>query len=354
MKNLKKIMALALALMLVFALCACGGSDNGGSGDAAASGETLGTFAQQKKDITSETVKIWYIPMSTAMENTPVITKAMEDAVAAYENVEITTFDAQFDPNTQITLINDAITQGVDGIIVQCADATALNSVIEEAEDAGIVVFTMNIGNTASPTLFMCNSDYNAGYQAAEYLDNKLGGEGNLIILDVPAAIKETCRMGTGFEDYCDEHGCFTLLENVGFDTTIENGYTYMRDLLTKYDDIDLVYCTNDNQAIGAYQAIKEAGREGDGIILFGYEGQPAALDAIKQGNIYGTSYSDPYYESFVQTCMMLYCIQTGINSNVLGYEYTPFIELGTTIVTADNIDEIIASTHWDLSQYGY
>ena len=79
-----------------------------------------------------------------------------------------------------------------------------------------------------------------------------------------------------------------------------------------------------------------------------------AALDAIKQGNIYGTSYSDPYYESFVQTCMMLYCIQTGINSNVLGYEYTPFIELGTTIVTADNIDEIIASTHWDLSQYGY
>ena len=49
-------------------------------------------------------------------------------------------------------------------------------------------------------------------------------------------------------------------------------------------------------------------------------------------------------------------CIRdrTGITGNELGFEYAPTVELGTTIVTAENIDEIIADTQWDMSAYGY
>lgn len=346
---MKKAIAITLALVMLMALCACGGE----SGNEAGAGGD-GTYAAINKDPMKDEIVISYIPMSTAMENTPVIQKGMEDAVAVYGNVKINTYDAQFDPNTQITLINEAITQGVDGIIVQCADAAALNSVIAEAEAAGIVVFTMNIGNSAQSSLFMYNSDYNAGWEAAAYMDNYLNGEGNYIILDCDPAIKETCRVGTGFEDYCDQNGVFNLLENVGMMTTVENAYTAMRDLLTKYDDIDFVYCVNDNQAIGAYQAIKEAGREDEGILLFGYEGQPMGLDAVKKGTMFATSYSDPYYEAFSMTNILLFCIEMGINSSELGLEYTPTLELHTTIVTADNIDEILKGTHWDMSSFGY
>jgi len=346
---LKKSIAIILALVMVLSLCACGSS---GSADAETP-EAAG-LAAPKKDPAKDEIVISYIPMSTAMENTPVIQQGMLDAVAVYDNVTINTYDAQFDPNTQITLINEAITQGVDGIIVQCADAAALNNVIAEAEAAGVVVFTMNIGNTAQSSAFICNSDYNAGWEAAEYMDNYLGGEGNYLILDCDPAIKETCRMGTGFEDYCDANTNFNLLENVGMMTTVENAYNTMRDLLTKYDDIDFVYCVNDNQGIGAYQAIKEAGREDEGILLFGYEGQPMALDAIKQGTMFATSYSDPYYEAFTMTNMMLYSIMLGINSATLGLEFTPSLELHTTIVTSENIDEVIKGTHWDMSSFGY
>ena len=346
---LKKTIAIVLALIMVLSLCACGSSGSAEPEEPAAAGLTA-----PKKDPTKDEIVISYIPMSTAMENTPVIEQGMLDAVAVYDNVTINTYDAQFDPNTQITLINEAITQGVDGIIVQCADAAALNNVIAEAEAAGIVVFTMNIGNTAQSSAFICNSDYNAGWAAAEYMDNYLGGEGNYIILDCDPAIKETCRMGTGFEDYCEEKGVFTLLESIAQPTLVEQAYSAMRDLLTKYDDIDFVYCVNDNQAIGAYQAIKEAGREDDGILLFGYEGQPMALDAIKRGTMFATSYSDPYYEAFTMTNMMVYNIMLGINSASLGLEFTPSLELSTTIVTAENIDEIIKGTHWDMSKFGY
>lgn len=345
---LKKILAIVLALMMVMSLCACGGS-----GDTAEPSSEAGLSAP-KKDPATDKIVISYIPMSTAMENTPVIEQGMKDAVAVYSNVTINTYDAQFDPNTQITLINEAITQGVDGIIIQCADAAALNNVIAEAEEAGVVVYTMNIGNTAQASAFICNSDYNAGWEAAEYMNEYLGGEGNYIILDCDPAIKETCRMGTGFEDYADDNTNFNLLENVGMVTTVENAYNTMRDLLTKYDDIDFVYCVNDNQGIGAYQAIKEAGRDDEGILIFGYEGQPMALDAIKQGTMFATSYSDPYYEAYAMTNMMIYSIMLGINSSTLGLEFTPSLELHTTIVTADNIDEVIKGTHWDMTSFGY
>ena len=347
MKNRKAIVAIVLTLVMVFALTACGETKTGGEG-----GGNIAVSAQRTKDIYKDPIVINYIPMSTAMENTPVIVSAMKDALACYPNVTLNVYDTQFDPNNQITLINEAITQGVDGIIVQCADSVALNRVIDEAEAAGIVVFTMNIGNTASPSMHITNSDYRAGYEAAAFLDGYLGGEGNLIILDVAPEIKETCPVATGFEDYIDEHGVFNLLENVGMVTLVEQAYNAMRDLLTKYSDIDLIYCANDNQSIGAYQAIKEAGRENEGIIIFGFEGQPTALDAIKKGTVFGTSYSDPYYESFVMTCMLLHYIELGINSQKLGLEYTPSLELGVTIVTAENIDAIIANTHWDMSAY--
>jgi ABC-type sugar transport system substrate-binding protein len=349
MKYLKRVISSICILAMIFCMFSgCSDSGSGGGGDSG------GSYSQRAKDPMNDEIVISYIPMSTAQENTPIIEAAFKEAFSIYDNITINTYDAQFDPNTQITLINEAITQGVDGIVIQCADASALNNVIREAEEAGIVVITMNIGNTATPTAYVYNSDYAAGWDAAEYLDEYLNGEGNVVILDVEAAIKETCRVATGFEDYCAEKGCFNILENVGMVTSIENGNMTMRDLLTKYDDIDLVYCVNDNQAIGAYQAIKDAGREDDGIIIFGYEGAPAGLAAIKNGEIFGTSYSDPYYESFLIAHMMLYFIQTGITGNELGFEYAPTVELGTTIVTAENIDEIIADTHWDMSAYGY
>jgi ABC-type sugar transport system substrate-binding protein len=65
---------------------------------------------------------------------------------------------------------------------------------------------------------------------------------------------------------------------------------------LTKYSDIDVLYCVNDNTAIGAAQAIAAAGRQNAGIVIWGYSGTPAALDAIAQGKITpAPAYSDHF-----------------------------------------------------------
>jgi ABC-type sugar transport system substrate-binding protein len=358
----RRILLLMLVLILTPALfAACGQSESaqtesdGDVGSTSESGAPAG-FTNPSADIRNEEFTIAFIPLSTAQENVPILIQGMEDALAVYPNAKLQTYDAQFDPNTQISLINECVTQGVNGVIVYAADATALNSTIKEAEEAGVVVFTMNTGCTGDRTAHILNSDYKAGLEAAEYLAGVAPADSNVVILDVVAELKPTCTMGTAFEDFMADTGTFNDLEGIGIPmTSVENSVTAMRDLLTKYQDIDIVYTVNDNCAIGAAQAIEAAGRAGDGIIIWGYEGTPAALDAIQKGTIYGTSYSDPYNEGLVSVSMLLFCINTGISShNLGGFGYTPMVELATVPVTKENIASVIKSTHWDLSSYGY
>ena len=166
--------------------------------------------------------------------------------------------------------------------------------------------------------------------------------------------IGQAC-MGTAVEDYAAETGHFNILEDYAMDLTdVEQGYNATSELLTKYPDIDVIYSVNDNSAIGAYQAIVAAGKEDDGILIWGYTGMPNALDAIAQGHMYGTSYTDPYYEGYAAMVMALMSIQTGANSVSMGNEFFANIVLPTQIVTQENVLDVIKGTHWDMSAYNY
>ena len=333
---------IALACASVFILCA---------------GSTAAFAAEEPfVDINNgEKATIVYIPMSTGQEDFKYIVAGMEEAIGLYPNVELVTYDAGFNPTTQSDLLNECITQGVDAIFINSMDATALNSTLQEAEEAGIVVISINNGCTAVHTAHIMNTDYQAGWDAAEYLDAQLPDDANVVILDVNAGLKPTCRMGTAFEDYAAETGHFNILEDYAMDLTdVEQGYNATSELLTKYPDIDVIYSVNDNSAIGAYQAIVAAGKEDDGILIWGYTGMPNALDAIAKGQMYGTSYTDPYYEGYAAMVMALMSIQTGANSVSMGNEFFANIVLPTQIVTQENVLDVIKGTHWDMSAYNY
>lgn len=351
MKKTKRILAMLMALALCLAMLA--GCGEGDDSNAAGGGEAKTAPVVDINNGAAATIA--YIPMSSGQEDYAYIVQGMEEALGLYPNVRLVTYDAGFNPTTQSDLLNECITQGVNAIFINSMDATALNGTIAEAEAQGITVISINNGCSGVHTAHIMNTDYNAGYEAAEYLDGKLDDDANVVILDVNAGLKPTCRMGTGFEDYAAETGHFNVLEDYAQDLTgVEDGYNATSELLAKYDDIDVIYSVNDNGAIGAYQAVVAAGRENDGIIIWGYTGTPAALDAIAQGQIYGTSYTDPYYEGYAAMCLALMCIQGGVTAPSMNNEFFANIVLPTTIVTSDNIMDIIAMTHWDMSDYDY
>ncbi|MDR2486388.1 MAG: sugar ABC transporter substrate-binding protein, partial [Clostridiales Family XIII bacterium] len=325
-----------------------GGGGNDGGDAVSASG-----FAQPAKDINKGDYKIAFIPLGASGPTIPMTLEGYQDAVGGEgSNIKIEVFDSQFDTTNQINIMNECITQGFDAIILEPNDANALNDVMAQAEAAGIPVVTRNVGATGPRTGHVLNSDYRAGWDAGAYIKENadVPEKAKVLMLDVVADLKPTTRMGTGFEDFLKQETAWELLETQAVENTSqENANTIMRDLLTKYDDIDIVYTVNDDCAMGALQAIESAGRQKEGIIIWGYEGHPNALVAIKEGRLYGTSYADVYQQSYATMMQVLYFIQTGITAKALGFEYYPTIEFKTFPCTVENYEEILRYTHWDL-----
>ena len=342
---MKRAVTVILTLVLIAAcLAGCGNK----TGDSTAN--SRGGFALTGKDISSDKVQIAFIPMSTAGQVNVIVQQAADKIMDTYPNIAINFFDAGFDPNTQITLINECITQKYDAIVMECVDATALAPVIKEAEDAGVVVITSNMGCDAIHTLHIESDSYQGGWVSGEALIKMLGGKGKILLIDVPAPIAVTTTFCKGFEDYSESFPDVEILEyvNLGFDAMGQEGaYNMMRDLLTKYDEINAVYTPDDNFALGVIQAINEAGRKGEGILVWGTEIQPGGIEAVLSGELTGSCWTDRYGSLYNAFSYAVYFAQTGINSKALGYSKTPSIFSGFVAVTRDNIEDILPLTRW-------
>jgi ribose transport system substrate-binding protein len=177
----------------------------------------------------------------------------------------------------------------------------------------------------------------------------ELGGKGNLLLLDVPPEQAASTTFCKGFEDYVNQNNPdANILEYINLaGNAQEDAYNAMRDLLTKYDDIDGVYAPDDNFGLGIVQAIQEAGRLDENIVVWGTDVQPGGIDAVLAGVLGGSCWSDRYSALYAAFTHALYFAQTGITAASLGYTETPTIYARFVAVTQDNINEILPLTRW-------
>ncbi|MDR1067855.1 MAG: sugar ABC transporter substrate-binding protein [Clostridiales Family XIII bacterium] len=347
----KKLAVLGVAIIMTMAmiLTGCGGSsDPAGSSDTGNSDS--GSIQLTGKDISKETVKIAYIPMSMQGQTNELAKIAVKDVQATYPNLEIQYMEAERDAAKQNQLIAECIAQDFDAIIMEATDGEAVGPSIEQAEKAGIPVITSNVGSSALHTLHIENSSYQSGEVAAKAIIDRLGGKGNVILLDVPAEIKSVSLFGTGFEDYIAANSEIEIIgtENIpGFSQ--EEANTKMRALLTanKGTKIDAVFGVADEVALGAIDAINSEGRSGDGILVWGSDCIPLGIKAIKDGKLTGTNFPDQYGSVKTALNMALYFVETGVNSVSAGYETTPSIVRPFAPVDKDNVNAVEAQSHW-------
>lgn len=345
---MKKTIAILLALVLVVALFAgCGSSAAPAAAPEAAAPEAL---SFQGKDPYTEDIKIAFIPMSASGLNMNVNQQAIDAFVGAWEpyggHVTVTVFDCANDTSTQVSLVSEATVQGFDAIVLEPKDQTALNTVITEAEEAGIVVITENQGADACCTLHVESDSYSAGYVVGQGLIEAMGTSGKICLIDCPAVQLASTTFSKGFKDYLK---AYPDVEIVGYENcksySQEDAYTIMADMLTKYDEIDAVYAISDDMAAGCIQAIEAAGREG--IIVAGSGCKPSGIENIKAGRQCCTSWPDIYTVVTISLNSALQYIQAGVNGYKLGYETFPNIMNKIMLVDASNIDSIAPMTRW-------
>ncbi len=252
----------------------------------------MGAAAGEDKPGPDDKLKIGF-PISTT--DGFYVTKYIEryDEQIAERGYDSVMLDSKFDVATQVSQIDNLIAQDVDVIFFMANDGNAALPAMQKCDAAGIPVIAVHnklTEDAAAFTLGFAGANITTmGEGAGQLMDEALGGEGKIVIIN-----------GTPGESYAEtlKDGFMSQLsDGIEVLDTGDHGWdrskatTVMENFLTKYDDIDGVWASDDNTAIGAINAITAAGR--DGIQVVGINGQAEAWDYIKNGQMYGTVIQD-------------------------------------------------------------
>lgn len=255
--------------------------------------------------------KIGWSSMNNAQESMAYMTSIMEKMAAEY-GFELITFDGQNDPQKQTSDVNSAITQGCDALIIAPIDPSSQNPVMKRAMDQGLLVINVqNVVDDASCyDMYVGPDDVQAGQLAASYLIENLPEGGNVVMIEGNPG--ETCQINRakGFNGVMAGHPEFKMLESQAAQAwSTAEAMNIMDSFMSKYPEIDAVYCHWDIGVAAAMQAAEAAGRADD-IIFLGVDGVQAALDAIKSGGPFkSTALQDFDLASTAQTMATLACL---------------------------------------------
>lgn len=253
------------------------------------------------------------IGLSVSTQNNPFFVSLVEGAqeAATAAGATLTTVDAQDNVSKQVSDIEDLITRGVDVIIINPTDSAAVVTAVRQANAAGIPVITVDRAADGGEVAYHIASDNVAGGRmAAEFLCDRLGGQGSAVELEgIPGASAARDR-GAGFNEYMSE-SCqgvqIVARQTANFDRA--QGLSVMENILQAQAEIDGVFAHNDEMALGALQAIQGSGRE---IAVVGFDATPDAVQAVEQCRMAATVAQQPEVMGQTSVEQALQLIESG------------------------------------------
>ncbi|HEY8384986.1 MAG TPA: D-ribose ABC transporter substrate-binding protein, partial [Porticoccaceae bacterium] len=213
---------------------------------------------------------------------------------AAELGVTLRVVDAQDDPARQLAGIEDLIARGVDLILVNPTDSSAVVPAILAANRAGIPIITVDRGAEGGEVVAHIASDnVLGGRMAGEFIAELLGGKGKVVELEGIPGTSAARERGQGFNEVIATYPDIQVVarQEAGFDRA--RGLTVMENILQAQPEIDALFCHNDEMALGAIIAIQAAGRA-DKIKVVGFDATDDAVQAVKEGRMLATIAQQP------------------------------------------------------------
>lgn len=217
-------------------------------------------------------------------------TKSMKEAFSIENGYKLLFEDGQQKQANQITAIRTFIQQEVDYIVLAPVTENGWDTVLQEAKEAGIPVIVVDrMVDVESVSLFTCwvGSDFELeGKKATEWLkqytiEKNIASE-DIHIVNIQGNIGASAQIGrTKALRRAAEKNGWDLMEEVSGEFTQAKGKEVMEYFLKKYNNINVVYCENDNEAYGAIEAIEAAGKKVGSDIANG-EVMVISFDGVK------------------------------------------------------------------------
>ncbi len=284
----KKFLAAFLALTLPLGiLSGCGGTSENASSGSSAGGDSGVRLGVIMKTLSNP----FYITMQEGIEE--VAKQYGYDTVVQAPELES-------DCEKQMQIMENLITQQVDAIILTPNGSTELVPAIKKANDADIPVIIIDSriyqdaldAADAHIECFIGSDNYYGGQLAAEKMAEKLGGSGEVAVLEGVAGQEVSVQRVGGFVDRAKELG-LEVVASQPADWDQGQGYTVAQNILQSNPDLNGLFGASDLMALGGIKAIEDAGLS-DQVTVIGFDANDDAKTAISEGRMYGSIAQSP------------------------------------------------------------
>lgn len=285
----------ALAGTALLAGCGGNGGDgNGSSGDGGGGEQSDGDGGGQQSTSGSSTLSAALSVPSleftffARMENA--FNRAKNQGTIASDSAF---YDAENSQNTQISDIENAVSSEVDFIMISAITAEGVINAIQEANEADIPVVAIDRNVAQGETIsYVASDNVQLGQRSTELCLSFMQDQGDADSYDVvqlegtPGASVSNDR-GEGFQNAVSNNDSLNRLASQTGEFSTQNALSVMEDFITQYgDEIDGVFCQNDLMALGAHQALQNAGIS---VPITGIDGTEAWVQRFSDNEYYGT-----------------------------------------------------------------
>lgn len=224
------------------------------------------------------------IGFSISTLNNPFFVTLSEGAKSVSKDlgVELVIIDAQDDASKQASDVEDLIQQGVDLLLINPVDSSAVGASVESANAAGVPVITVDRSAESGEIVSHIASDNVAGGKlAGEFLLEQVGEGAKVVMLEGVAGSSAARDRGEGFLTAVE--GKVDLVSSQTANFNRSEGLTVMENMLQANPDIEAVFSQNDEMALGAIEAIESAGKN---ILVIGFDATEDAIKKIEEGKM--------------------------------------------------------------------
>ena len=209
--------------------------------------------------------------------------------------------DAQSETPKQVSDVEDMLAQNIDILILAPREFEGLAPALDAASKANVPVFLVDRearGKVCEEYISFLGSDFiDQGERAGEWLVQATDGQAKIAELEGTIGASVTNDRAEGFRNVVGKEEGMEIVASQSGDFTRAGGQKVMEQLIQANPEINAVYAHNDEMAIGAIQALEDAGKTpGEDVTIVSVDGTRDALQAIIDGKLGATVESNPRF----------------------------------------------------------
>ena len=347
----KRILAVIVSLTLLV-LAGCGGSGSEEKETTAAETTAAETTAAETTagdaGADTENKNISVILMATNSDYWHMVEAGAKIAGAEFGyNVTVIGPNSESDSVGQSNMVQDAVNNKVAAIVLAPNEPKVLVNATQYAKDADVPVIIIDTNlDTDDDTLyesFIGTNNYAAGKAAAEYLIERLEPGDKVAIIRGLVGQNQHDNRSNGAQEAFEANDIEVVAIQPA-DSDRGKAVNVMQNILQNNPDLKAVYCTNDEMALGAYQAL-EGMQLQDQVLTMGFDGSFGALDSIEAGKLTGSLAQKPIDEGYLGVVAAINVIE--------GKPVEKNVENGFEIVDKDNVADFKADIDSRMEEAG-